>query len=147
MEHLFEYETWINESVRWNQGGWIFIKGKPQKDKLSYVFMAPVKYVTELNRIKKSGDQGMPVYMAVLYENMIILGKDKSGNVIGRRAMVTPEYLEKWVGMSGFKIGLNKNKTPEWRDTIYKTDPNAVLRENQGWLKQLPWANLPDFIQ
>jgi hypothetical protein len=50
VENLLEYQSWLNEStLSWTQGGWVFIKGKPQKDKenKSYVFLMPVKYVRE----------------------------------------------------------------------------------------------------
>ena len=46
MENLLEYESWLNEgTLPWTQGGWVFIKGNPQKDKegKSYVFLMPVK--------------------------------------------------------------------------------------------------------
>ena len=76
MENLLEYESWLNEgTLPWTQGGWVFIKGNPQKDKegKSYVFLMPVKYVQELSRMKVGNKPGIPVYMTNLYEEIYIM--------------------------------------------------------------------------
>lgn len=147
MDHILEYESWINESgLPWTQGGWVFIKGKPLKDKenKSYVFLMPVKYVKELARAKRGNQPGIPVYMVNLYEEIYIVGY-KDGKLSTKKVMPTEEYLQKWVGMSGFNIGLNKNKTPYWRNTINVQQMPKVLADAQYWLPAEQWAIIPVF--
>ena len=147
MENLLEYQTWINEgSLDWSQGGWVFIKGKPQKDKdnKSYVFLMPVKYVQVLSRVNIGNKQGMPVYMATLYDDLYIIGY-KDSKLSYKKAIPTAGYLQKWVGMSGFNIGLNKNKTPNWRHTINVLQMPKVISDAQYWLPSEPWAIIPVF--
>lgn len=146
MENVLEYQNWLNEGVSWVQEGWIFIKGKPQKDKdnMSYVFLCPVKYVNELGRMKVGNKEGMPVYMANLYEEIFILGR-KDGKLVVKKAMPTEKYLKNWVGMTGFNIGLNKNKTPNWRNTIIEKSMQKVIKDAEYWLPSEPWAIIPNF--
>jgi hypothetical protein len=147
VENLLEYESWLNEgSLPWTQGGWVFIKGKPlkdQKDK-SYVFLMSVKYVNELSRMKVGNKPGIPVYMANLYDEIHIIGY-KDGKLSSKKVMPTEEYLQKWVGMTGFNIGLNKNKTPNWRNTITIQQMPKVMADAQYWLPAEPWAIIPTF--
>jgi hypothetical protein len=147
VENLLEYQSWLNEStLSWTQGGWVFIKGKPQKDKenKSYVFLMPVKYVRELPRAKMGDKPGIPVYMANLYDEIYIIGY-KDNKLSYKKAMPTYEYLQKWVGMSGFNIALNKNKTPNWRNTINVQQMPNVIADAQYWLPAEPWAIIPVF--
>ena len=147
MENLLEYQSWLNEStLSWTQGGWVFIKGKPQKDKenKSYVFLTSVKYVNELSRMNVGNKPGIPVYMANLSDEIYIIGY-KDNKLSYKKAMITYKYLQKWVGMSGFNIGLNKNKTPNWRNTINIQQMSKVIADAQYWLPAEPWAILPVF--
>lgn len=147
MENLLEYESWLNEgTLPWTQGGWVFIKGNPQKDKegKSYVFLMPVKYVQELSRMKVGNKPGIPVYMTNLYEEIYIMGY-KDGKLSYKKVMPTKEYLQKWVGMTGFNIGLNKNKTPNWRNTINVQQMQKVIDDAQYWITAEPWAIIPVF--
>ena len=147
MKNLLEYQSWLNEgALPWTQGGWVFIKGKPQKDKedKSYVFLMPVKYVQELSRMKVGNKAGIPVYMANLYQEIYIIGY-KDGKLSYKKVMPTEEYLQKWVGMTGFNIGLNKNKTPNWRNTINVQQMPKVIADAQYWLPAEPWAIIPAF--
>jgi hypothetical protein len=147
VENLLEYQSWLNEStLSWTQGGWVFIKGKPQKDKenKSYVFLTSVKYVNELSRMNVGNKPGIPVYMANLSDEIYIIGY-KDNKLSYKKAMITYKYLQKWVGMSGFSIGLNKNKTPNWRNTINIQQMSKVIADAQYWLPAEPWAILPVF--
>jgi hypothetical protein len=147
VENLLEYQSWLNEStLSWTQGGWVFIKGKPQKDKenKSYVFLTSVKYVNELSRMNVGNKPGIPVYMANLSDEIYIIGY-KDNKLSYKKAMITYKYLQKWVGMSGFNIGLNKNKTPNWRNTINIQQMSKVIADAQYWLPAEPWAILPVF--
>ena len=104
----------------------------------------PAKYVSELSRFKSGNKPGAPVYMVNLYEEVYIIGY-KDGRLSYKKVMPTEEYLQKWVGMSGFNIGLNKNKTPNWRNTINTTQMQKVIADAQYWLPAEPWAILPIF--
>lgn len=104
----------------------------------------PVKYVRELPRAKMGGKAGMPVYMANLYDEIYIIGY-KDNKLSYKKAMPTYEYLQRWVGMSGFNIALNKNKTPNWRNSINVQQMSNVIADAQYWLPAEPWAILPVF--
>jgi hypothetical protein len=47
--------------------------------------------------------------------------------------------------MSGFNIALNKNKTPNWRNSINVQQMSKVIDDAQYWLPAEPWAILPVF--
>lgn len=87
---------------------------------------------------------GIPVYMANLSDEIYIIGY-KDNKLSYKKAMITYKYLQKWVGMSGFSIGLNKNKTPNWRNTINIQQMSKVIADAQYWLPAEPWAILPVF--
>ena len=52
-------------------------------------------------------------------------------------------YLDKWIGIKGPNIGLNKNKTINWRDTITETSLIKVLQSNESMLRNSPDLILP----
>lgn len=129
-----QFESSISESIRWEQGGWIFIIGKPNKDKKSYLFMAQVKYVETLARKKADGKPGIPANMATLYTEFYGVGFDKQTNPILKKVSSDPQYLEKWLGISKPSIVLNNNKTPFWRETIIKKNEKEILPDYTMWL-------------
>jgi hypothetical protein len=103
-----------------------------------------VKYVKELPRVNIGNKPGIPVHMANLFEEIYIIGY-KDGKLSHKKAMPTEKYLQKWVGMAGFNIGLNKNKTPNWRNTINVQQMQKVMTDAQYWLPAEPWAIIPVF--
>lgn len=143
MENLLEYNVWNNKGVKWNQGGWLLIKGKPDKDGKSYVFAAQVKGVSELARYKSGGKQGIPVNMANLYPDFYGIIINSSGEIKGMKLISDPTYIEKWMGLKNYSVGLNKNKTLYWRDTITETSLNKVLKANEYSLKNSPDLIIP----
>jgi len=82
--------------------------------------------------------------MATLYDDLYIIGY-KDSKLSYKKAIPTAGYLQKWVGMSGFNIGLNKNKTPNWRNTINVLQMPKVISDAQYWLPAEPWAIIPVF--
>ena len=104
----------------------------------------PVKYISELARVKSGNKPGIPVYMVNLYQEVFILGY-KNGELSYKKVMPTEQYLQKWVGVSGFNIGLNKNKTPNWRNTVNKKNIAEVIKDAKYWLPYEEWAIVPVF--
>lgn len=143
MENILEYNQWNNQGIKWNQGGWLLIKGKPNKDGKSYVFAAQVKNVSELARYKAGGKSGIPVNMANLYPDFYGVVIDSSGQIKGMKLISDATYIEKWMGLKNLSVGLNKNKTLNWRETITETSLNKVLRSNEYTLRNSPDLIIP----
>jgi hypothetical protein len=143
MNNLLEFNSWLNEDLKWTQGGWIIIKGKPNKDGKHYLFAAQVKTVSELGRQKVGGKAGIPVNMTILYPDFYGVIINSSDNIAAIKLMSTPEYIEKWVGLKGLNVGLNKNKLINWRETINQTSLAKVLKENESLLRGNPDVIIP----
>lgn len=94
--------------------------------------------------MKVGNKPGIPVYMVNLYPEIYILGY-KNGELSTKKVMPTEQYLQKWVGMTGFNIGLNKNKTPNWRNTINNKNMAEVIKGATYWLPYEDWALVPNF--
>ena len=133
MNNLLEFNSWINEDLKWTQGGWIIIKGKP----------AQVKTVSELGRQKVGGKAGIPVNMTILYPDFYGVIINSSDNIAAIKLNSTPEYIEKWVGLKGLSVGLNKNKLINWRETINQTSLAKVLKDNESLLRGNPDIIIP----
>ena len=134
MENILEYNHWNNNSVKWNQGGWLLIKSKPNKEGKYHLFAAQVKGVSQLARYKFGGKEGSPVNMANLYPDFYGIVKNNSGEIRGMKLISDPAYIEKWTGLKNLSVGLNKNKTPNWRETITETSLNKVLKSQENFL-------------
>jgi hypothetical protein len=134
MENISEYNNWSNNAVKWNQGGWLLIKSKPNKEGKCYMFAAQVKNVSQLARYKFGGKDGVPVNMANLYPDFHGIVKNSSGEIRGMKLISDASYIEKWTGLKNLSVGLNKNKTPNWRETITETSLNKVLKSQESFL-------------
>ena len=143
MNNLLEFNSWINEDLKWTQGGWIIIKGKPNKEGKIYLFAAQVKTVSELGRQKVGGKAGIPVNMTILYPDFYGVIINSSDNITAIKLNSTPEYIEKWVGLKGLSVGLNKNKLINWRETINQTSLAKVLQDNESLLRGNPDIIIP----
>ena len=143
MNNLLEFNSWINEDLKWTQEGWLIIKGKPNKDGKFYLFAAQVKMVSELGRQKVGGKAGIPVNMAILYPDFYGVIINSSGNIASMKLPSTPEYIEKWIGLKGLSIGLNKNKLINWRETINQKSLAKVLKDNESLFKGNPDIVIP----
>jgi hypothetical protein len=144
MEHLLEYNQWGgNTGVKWVQGGWLLIKGKPNSDGKSHVFAAQAKNVSELARYRADGKPGIPVNMVNLYPDFYGVILNSAGEIKAMKIASDNAYLDKWIGIKGPNIGLNKNKTINWRDTITETSLIKVLQSNEGMLRNSPDLILP----
>jgi hypothetical protein len=135
MKNLLEYNHWNNNSIKWNQGGWLLIKGKPNKEGKSHIFAAQVRNVSQLARYKTSGKEGIPVNMANLYPDFYGIVTDSSGELKAMKLISDTAYIDKWIGLKNLSVGLNKNKTLNWRETIAETSLSKVLKSNEGLLK------------
>jgi hypothetical protein len=145
MRNLLEYQNWISESVNLTQDGWLFVKGETLENGKNNLFLFKVKTLQNLTRKKKSGELGVPVYMAILYPEVYKVGYNMERNLIARKVMPTQAYLQKFVGIDNFKIGLNQNKTPNWRNTINEKTLRKVLNDAEYWVQVEDWAELPVF--
>jgi hypothetical protein len=143
MNNLLEFNSWINEDLKWTQEGWLIIKGKPNKDGKFYLFAAQVKTVSELGRQKVGGKVGIPVNMANLYPDFYGVIINSSGNIASMKLPSTPEYIEKWIGLKGLNIGLNKNKLINWRETINQKSLTKVLKDNESLFRGNPDIVIP----
>lgn len=118
---------------KWEQGGWIFLKGTKNKEGKNYLFAAPVKYLDNLARSKSSGKPGAPANMVTFYPEFYGIGMDKFNTPVAVKVPSDLEYLKKWIGISNHNIVLNNNKTPFWRSTIVKKNLNQILADHKMW--------------
>lgn len=145
MQNLLEFESWIGESVTWTENGCVLIKGKPLEDGKSFLFLAKIKNLQNLARMKRGSNPGMPVNMAILYPEIWKVGFNLEKKLVAKKVMPSLDYLQKFVGISDFKVGLNQNKTPNWRNTINQSNIRKVLDETEYWIQGEDWAEIPVF--
>jgi hypothetical protein len=145
MQNLLEYQNWINESVNWTQEGWLFVKGETLENGKSNLFLFKIKTIQNLTRKKKDGQSGVPVYMAILYPEVYKVGYTMERKVVARKVMPAKAYLQKFIGIDDFKIGLNQSKTPNWRNTTNEKKLKKVLDDAQYWVQVEDWVELPVF--
>ena len=143
MENILEYNQWNNQGIKWSIGGWLLIKGKKNKEGKCNIFAAQVKSVNELSRYKVGGKEGIPVNMATLYPEFYGIVKDEEGNMKSKKLPYDPTYIEKWTSIKNLKIGLNKNKTINWRETIKETSLNKAIKNSEYFLKNSPDIIIP----
>ena len=143
MENLLEYQNWINENLDWTQEGWLFVKGETLESGKSNVFLFKVKTIQNLARNKKGGESGVPVYMALLYPEVYKVGYTLDRKLTTRKVMPTQVYLQRFVGLNDFKVGLNQNKTPNWRNTVNEKTLRKVLDDAQYWIQAEDWVEIP----
>jgi hypothetical protein len=145
MENLLEYENWMSENLNWTQDGWLFVKGEALENGKNNLFLFRVKTIRNLVRKKKEGEPGVPVYMAILYPEVYKVGYTLDRKMTARKVMPTVVYLQRFVGMNDFKIGLNQNKTPNWRNTVNEKILRKVLESAETWIQLEDWAEIPVF--
>ena len=81
--------------------------------------------------------------MATLYPEFYGIVKDEEGNMKSKKLPYDPTYIEKWTSIKNLKIGLNKNKTINWRETIKETSLNKVIKNSEYFLKNSPDIIIP----
>jgi hypothetical protein len=145
MENLLEYQNWMNENLSWTQDGWLFVKGEVLENGKNNLFLFRIKNIQNLARKKKGGESGVPVYMAILYPEVYKVGYTLDRKMTARKVMPTVAYLQRFVGINDFKIGLNQNKTPNWRNTINENILRKVLVSAETWIQLEDWAEIPVF--
>lgn len=131
---LKSFEQFINESVDWKQGGFIFLLGKAQKGKKN-LYIVSVKSISTLQRAN------VPAEMVTLYDEIHQV-KEEDGKLVAKKIMYDQKTLKNVIGLSGLSVVLNKNKTPHWRYTIKESDLVKVLRDSQVLVKNLKDINL-----
>jgi hypothetical protein len=142
MDHILEYEM-LKEALDWKQGGWVLIKGVPQNDGKSYVFAAQIREIQNLARTKVDGTPGIPVWMCTLYPKFYGIGI-KDGKLKAKDLnAVSDAYMQKWIGLNNYKVGLNHNKTIGWRETIKNTSLPSIL-SSQEWIIKTDWPKFPN---
>lgn len=145
MENLLEYQNWMNENLNWTQEGWLFVKGETNENGKNGLFLFKIKTIQNLARMKKGGEKGVPVYMALLYPEVYKVGYTLDRKLTARKVMPTVPYLQKFVGINDFKVGLNQNKTPNWRNTVNERSLKKVLDSAEYWIPAEEWAEIPVF--
>jgi hypothetical protein len=126
---LKTFEEFLNESVDWKQGGYIFLLGKPQKGQKN-LYIVSVKSISTLQRANVAAE------MVTLYDEIHQV-TEEDGRLVAKKIMYDQKLLKNTIGLSGMNVVLNKNKTPYWRYTIKETDMNKVLREAYTLVKNL----------
>lgn len=129
-----QFESY-SSGVKWEQGGWIFIRGSKNSEGKNYLFAAPAKYIDNLARYKSSGKSGAPANMVTFYPEFYGIGMDKFSNPVAIKVPSDPEYLKKWMGLSNPNVVLNNNKTPFWKVTITNKSLNKVLKDHEMWFR------------
>jgi hypothetical protein len=145
MENLLEFENWNKKEIDWTQEGCLLVKGLPLENGKSHLFLFKIRTIRLLKRSKKDGEDGVPVYMATLYPEVYKVGYNIERKLIARKVMPTPEYLQRFVGLSEFNVGLNNNKTPYWRETVKEKSVKKVLDKALIWLQVEDWVQIPVF--
>jgi hypothetical protein len=56
---------------------------------------------------------------------------------------VSDAYMQKWIGLNNYKVGLNHNKTIGWRETIKNTSLPSIL-SSQEWIIKTDWSKFPN---
>lgn len=144
MENLLEYENWsIKKKIEWNPEGCIFVKGLPMENGKSHLFLFKIKNVSLLKRTKKVWEQGEPVYMATFHPEIYKVSYNKDRKLVASKVMSNKQYLDRFVGLSDFSIGLNNNKTPYWWETAKETKVRKVLDNFQAWIESQDWVKIP----
>jgi hypothetical protein len=131
------------KTPKWEQGGWVFLIGKPGKNGKNYLFCAPVKYVQTLARQKSSGHPGAPANMVTLYPEFYGVGFDENTNPIVAKISPSLQSIQKHIGLSGYNVVLNERKTPFWRNTVVEKSLKKVLDEHKLWMINSPDLEIP----
>jgi|LakMenEpi03Aug12_release.lakeMendotaPanAssembly.Ray.scaffolds.fasta_scaffold152344_4 hypothetical protein len=130
MKNFPTFEEFIGEAVEWNQGGIIFIVGKPDSNKQKNLYLARAMRVVTLQRTN------LPAEMVNLYPEIYIV-KEEDSRLVAKKIMYDNRSLKNSVGLSSLNVVLNKNKTPYWRNTIREIDLGKVLRDSYSLVKNL----------
>jgi hypothetical protein len=128
---------------KWEQGGWVFLIGKPDKNQKSYLFCAPVKYVQTLERKKSDGKSGVPANMVTLYPEFYGIGWDQNTNPVTVKISPSLESIKKHIGLSGYNVVLNEKKTPFWRTTVLEKSLKKNLNDHKMWMLNDPRIVIP----
>jgi len=123
----------FSSGPKWEQGGWVFIKGVKNKENKNYLFVAPIKYLDNLARQKSSGNPGSPANMVTFYPEFYGIGMGDYNVPIAVKVPSDLEYLKKWVGISNYNVVLNNNKTPFWRVTAVNKNLRKILNDHTSW--------------
>jgi hypothetical protein len=130
MKNFPTFEEFIGEAVEWNQGGIIFIVGKPDSNKQKNLYLARAMRVVTLQRTN------LPAEMVNLYPEIYIV-KEEDSRLVAKKIIYDNRSLKNSVGLSSLNVVLNKNKTPYWRNTIREIDLGKVLRDSYSLVKNL----------
>lgn len=131
------------QNIKWEQGGWVFLVGTPDKEGKSYLFCAPVKYIQNLARTKVSGKPGVPANMVTLYPEFYGVAFDQSTNPKLVKISPSLESIKKHIGLSGYNVVLNERKTPFWRITTKEKDLMKLLNDHKRWMMNDPSIRIP----
>ena len=145
MENLLEYNHFSHDKLNWIQEGLLFIKGEEDESGKSGLFLFKIKSISSVSKKKKGGESGVPVHMAILYPEIYKIGYTLERKLVARKVMPSTKYLEKFLGLSTFKVGLNQNKTPNWKNTVGEKSIGKVLGDAEIWIKGEDWADIPIF--
>ena len=133
MKHLVNFPS----DYDWIEGGCLLIIGKPSpKDGLKRLYIVSIVKVSNYDRQLVDGEKGIPTKMATISNDFRIL-KYKEGKIVDRKIDYNPKIMKDYLGLSGFSVSLNKNKTPMWPESI-KLGINDFLKKHNDELLNIP---------
>ena len=128
----------LTEAEIYNQGGVLFIYGKPLSDGSKRLYATNIKNLAHHNRLKKDNSDGQTNRNAII------------GNQVSRIALENGKLISKGVawssdasrrditGVSGNNVGLNYNKTPLHQESLMFNNITQALNQLQSSLMSLP---------
>lgn len=131
------------KDIKWEQGGWVLLRGNPNKEGKQFVFCAPVKYIQNLARQKADGKPGVPANMVTLYPEFYGIGWDENTNPKAVKISPSLESIKKHIGLSGYNVVLNEKKTPFWRNTVTERSLKKILNQYKLWMMNDPSIIIP----
>jgi len=124
MENLLDFSGYLleSETPKWESGGIVLIKGKPNAEGKKPLYAM---------RIDKVVSAGNDHYRAFLNDESVYRIAKDGDKFVPRRVDFNPDYNKKFVGVSGKMIGLNdrNKKTPKWKKTISEKNIHKICSE------------------
>lgn len=133
------FDEFINEAIG-RDNGVVLVLG-PEVNGEKKLFMLKLKKITELSHKRVSGEDGKPARMATLYPELFLV-REENGILVANKMAYTKESLKRVVGLSGFNVTLNSNKTPLHYESIDRVDWKKFINDYKEEIKAIPKIKL-----